>query len=41
MKSKEWALLLDLLLDIIETSSVYSEEKAKKLQKLINYVGKM
>ena len=39
MKSKEWALLCDLLLDIVSNNAVYSDATAKKLQKLIKCVG--
>lgn len=41
MKSMEWAYLLDLLVDIVQNSAIYNKDIVLKLQKLINYVGKM
>jgi hypothetical protein len=32
---KSWALLLDVLLDIVSSASVYSDQTAKNLEKLI------
>ena len=41
MKSKEWMLLCDLLLDIVSNNNVYSKATADRLAKLIDYVGKL
>lgn len=35
---KRWALLLDVLLEIVSNQSVYSEDASHKLNRLINEV---
>jgi transcriptional regulator of NAD metabolism len=41
MRSKEWAYLLDLLVNIVANNYVYSEVNVQKLQKLIDCVNEM
>ena len=40
MKSREWTLLLDILLDLVSIPDI-GDETREKLAKLIDYVGKI